>query len=150
MKRFIPLLVLLLSCTLLHAVESAPSPAAPSATKALTPRPKPKPVRTPRFVKPPSPVIRVSTAVVNKTRLWQVEVVTGSLELQNFTKLYAGDSRVLREGDIVWKIGQIVEIATDDVWAGGKAWKAGTRLFVDERGKFLPITMKKTGASKTP
>jgi hypothetical protein len=147
MKKLLPLLALLLSCTLAWAVEPAAPAAGPTPPPAAQATPKrPKPVRTPRFVKPPSPVIRVTTAVVNRVRLWQVTVMEGSLELRNYTRLSPGESLTLSERDIVWKIGQIVEIASDDVWAGGKSWKAGTRLFVDEKGRFLPIAGKPGGS----
>ncbi len=150
MKKLLCFLVLSLSVAFILDAGAAPPPpasASPSPTaRAATPA-KPKPVRTPRFVKPPSPVIRVTNVVINKVRMWQVEVVQGSLELTNYTRLKPGDSMPLTDRDIVWKIGQIVEIASDDVWAGGKSWKAGTRLFVDEKGKFLPITGRPRGTA---
>jgi len=136
MKKFLPILALLLSVSLAWTAD-VPTP---SPTKAAPAVKTPAPKKPRKFIKPENPVIRVSTVVINRVRMWQVEVVTGSLELQNFTRLKQGASMTLTESDIVWKIGQIVEIGGNDVWAGGKNWMAGTRLFVDERGRFLPIT----------
>lgn len=108
----------------------------------------PRPVRTPRFVKPPSPEILITHAIINGKRMWQVEVLEGRLVLKNYTILKKGSSMPLTEGQIEWTIGQIVRIGADGVKAGGREWPAGTSLFMDERGRFIPIWTKPRPAQK--
>jgi len=125
-----------------------------AAEASATPVPSPARRKPRKFVKPPNPEILVTHAVVNGARMWQVEVLEGKLGLKNFTVLRKGASMPLTEGQIEWTIGQIVIIGADGVKAGGKEWPAGTKLFVDERGMFLPVWEKpgkrKPRAETTP
>ncbi len=112
---------------------------------AATPTPGVKKNR--KFIKPENPVIRITATQINNISMWWVTVEKGSLELQNHDFMKQGAARPLQESDIVWKIGQIVVIGEDGVYAGGKKWAAGVKLFVDERGRFLPISTRPTGSA---
>jgi hypothetical protein len=115
--------------------------AAGSATSPVPKKPR-------RFNRPENPVIRIMNVKLNGVKMWQVEVVKGTLELKNRTVLKRGSSVPLLEDQIIWVLGQIVLIGEDGVWAGGGKWKKGDRLFVDEKGRFLLIFGKT--ATPTP